>query len=296
MRYHPLEPDDNTVSKEMVLLSVDLSVTPHAGASVLVQDIKVEMDGGSVVPLQDIKHPVLRRYDVLSLLFRYERYGGDGARKTVSTTATMIPLLSESVEDCPRITSLWNKILDVPSMSSQAAPPPRSVSQLIGPPAARESPKPSPVRPRSLISTHGRIQASSDTHSPKRPPSISAQSAISTSETPHLSITVKVPTAGVNPNEEFPVDVQVLNRATRPIKLALHVDSGQARFQTQVFNTKTDKLLPRAPLSSNVTTQAEITEKPLNREAELREFFFKDHERQTGKNPIIALTVEHKLG
>ena len=293
MRYNPLEPDDNTVSKEVVLLSVDLSVTPHAGAFVLVKDIKVDMERGMVLPLQDINPTVLRRYDVLTLLFRHERYGGEGGRKMVSTSATMVPLLSESSDDCPQITSLWNKILDIPSMVSPVAPGPRPLSQVIYPPptTAWQSPKSSPSRPRSsVVSTHARIQGS-DPHSPKRPLSASTTSTV---EIPHLSITVKVPPTGVNPSEEFPVEVQVLNRATRPVKLALHIDSGQMRFQTQVTNSKTDKLLPRVPLSSTPNPPPDTT-KPINPQSELREFFFREHDRQKGK-PIIALTVEHKLG
>jgi hypothetical protein len=297
MRYNPLEPDDNTVSKEAVLLSVDLSVTPHAGASVLVRDIKVEMDGGKVFPLHDVESTVLRRHDVLTLLFRYVRYGGEGGRKTVSTSATMIPLLTGSPDDSPQIVSLWNKSLDIPSLASQPAPLPRPVSQLISPAstAARQSPKPSPVRPRSIASTAARIHSVSDLQSPKRPLSASAQSVVSTAESPYLSITVKVPSQGVKLSEKFPVQVQVLNRTTRPIKLVLQVDSGQARFQTQVTNTKIDKLLPRVPLTSNLNPPIEATSKPGNPETEARELFFRSHERQKGR-PFIALTVEHKLG
>jgi hypothetical protein len=295
MRYNPLEPDDNIVSAEIVLLSVDLSVTPHANASVLVKDIKVEMGGGTVTPLQDVQEATLRRYDVLTLLYRYERYGGDGGRKTVSTSATMIPLLSHSAETSPQITSLWNKVLDIPNinpLSQMAGPTQRAVSQIMTPPhSARHSPKPSITGKPRVLPTHGRAQTVIDL--PTRPiPS----AGLFSSEPPNLSITIQVPSLGVNPNEEFPVEIQVVNRANRPMKLALHVDSGQAHFRSQSRGTRTDKLLPRVPMSA---TLAQPTTEPdrnnVMTEAEVREYFMREHELRKGK-PIVALTVEGKIG
>lgn len=294
MRYNPLEPDDNNIaSAEIVLLSVDLSVTPHANASVLVKNIKVEMGGGTIAPLQDVKEATLRRYDVLTLLYRYERYGGDGGRKTVSTSATMIPLLSNSAETSPQITSLWNKVLDIPNLnplSQMAAPTQRAVSQILTPPnSARHSPKPSTGKPRTAP-THGRAQTVIDL--PTRPvPSVASISF----EPPNLSITVQVPSSGVKPNEEFPVEIQLVNRAYRPMKLALHVDSGQAHFRTQSRATRMDKLLPRVPMSATLAQPTEPERNNVMTEAEVRGYFLREHELRKGK-PIIALTVEGKIG
>ena len=213
MRYNPFEPYDNSISTEIVLLSVDLSVTPHAGANVLVKDVKVEMGGGKITPLQELQDTILKRYDVLTLLFRYERYGGEGGRKTVSTSATMIPLLSDSEESSPIITSLWNKILDIPNLSPSVsqftAPTQRAVSQIMTPSdSSRHSPKPSiAAKARGISTAQGRIQTLND------PPLRPMSSTTSTSEVPNLSIIVKVPSEGVTPNEEFAVDIQVVNRA-----------------------------------------------------------------------------------
>jgi hypothetical protein len=294
MRYNPLEPDDNIVSAEIVLLSVDLSVTPHANASVLVKEIKVEMGGGTVTPLQDVQEATLRRYDVLTLLYRYERYGGEGGRKTVSTSATMIPLLSNSAETSPQITSLWNKILDIPNLnplSQMAGPTQRAVSQIMTPPnSARHSPKPSITGKPRVTPTHGRAQTVIDL--PTRPiPS----TGLFTSEPPNLSITVQVPSKGVTPNEEFPVEIQVVNRANRPMKLALHVDSGQAHFRSQSRGTRTDKLLPRVPMSATLAQPTEPDRSNVMTEAEVREYFMREHGLRKGK-PIVALTVEGKIG
>ena len=294
MRYNPLEPDDNIVSAEIVLLSVDLSVTPHANASVLVKEIKVEMGGGTVTPLQDVQEATLRRYDVLTLLYRYERYGGEGGRKTVSTSATMIPLLSNSAETSPQITSLWNKILDIPNLnplSQMAGPTQRAVSQIMTPPnSARHSPKPSITGKPRVAPTHGRAQTVIDL--PTRPiPS----TGLFTSEPPNLSITVQVPSKGVNPNEEFAVEIQVVNRANRPMKLALHVDSGQAHFRSQSRGTRTDKLLPRVPMSATLAQPTEPDRSNVMTEAEVREYFMREHGLRKGK-PIVALTVEGKIG
>jgi hypothetical protein len=293
MRYTPLEPDDDSVSTEVVLLSVDLGVTQHAEASVLIKDIKVEMGGGTVTPLQEPQRTVLRRYDVLTLLFRYERHGGDGGRKTVSIHSTMVPLLSESEELSPHITSLWNKVLDVPSLSpplsQYSAPTQRAVSQALSPPgSARHSPKPSVTgKPRSATA-YGR--APTNTDSPTRPMSIN-----SISEAPNLSITVQVPPQGVNPNEEFTVDIQTVNRANRPIKLALQVDSGQAHFRTQSRVSRAEKLLPQVPMSSSPAPPIDPAANNVPTEIEAREFFVRELEARKGK-PIIALTVESIIG
>lgn len=290
MRYNPLEPDDNSISTEIVLLSVDMSVTPHAGASVLVKDIKVEMGGGKVTPLQECKEAILNRYDMLTLLFRYERYGGDEVRKRVSTTATMIPLLSTSEETSPKITSLWNKLLDVPSaIPSVSQITQRAVSQIMTPTnSSRHSPKPSITGKSRAVSTpHGRTQIHND--------SIRPTSSTTLSETPNLSITVKVPSNGVNPNEEFAIDIQVVNRANRPIKLALLIDSGLTHVRTQSQVSRADKVLPRIPTTSSFVQPTESPGKNLETEAEAREYFLREQEKLQGK-PIIALTVEGKIG
>jgi hypothetical protein len=290
MRYNPLEPNDNSISAEIVLLSVDMSVTPHAGASVLVKDIKVEMGEGKITPLQDYKEAILNRYDMLTLLFRYERYGGDGVRKRLSTTATMIPLLSDSEETSPKITSSWNRALDVPTaIHSVSQITHRAVSQIMTPTSSsRHSPQPSITgKPGGVSTPHGRAQILSR---PSRP-----TSSTTLSETPNLSITVKVPSNGVNPNEEFAIDIQVVNRANRPIKLALHVDSGQTHFRTQPQLSRTDKVLPRVPTTSSVVQPTESPGNNLGTEAEAREYFLREQEKGRGK-PIIALTVEGKIG
>ena len=294
MRYNPLEPDDNSISTEIVLLSVDLSVTPHAGADVLVKDVKVEMGGGKVTPLQEIQDTLLKRYDMLTLLFRYERYGGEGGRKMVSTSATMIPLLSDSEESSPIITSLWNKILDIPnlspSLSQITAPTQRTASQIVAPSnSSRHSPKSSITgKSRGISTAHGRVQTLND--SPLRPMS----SATTSTEVPNLSITVKVPSKGVAPNEEFTVDIQVVNRANRPIKLALHVDSGQSHFRSQPRVSRTDKVLPRVPVSASSVQPTEAAGTNFT-EIEAQEYFLRQQESRKGK-PILALTVEGKIG
>ena len=285
MRYNPLEPEDNSISAEIVLLSVDLSVTPHASASVIVKNIKVEMGGGKVTPLQEVQNIVLKRYDVLTLLFRYERFGGEGGRKTVSTSATMIPLLSDSEEMSPTITSLWNKVLDIPSMRPTVSPPftQRAVSQIMSSSNSRHSPKPSITgKPRGVSALHGRAQTLNNPVS-------------SIFEVPNLSITVKVPSKGVTPNEEFTIDIQVVNRANRPIKLALYIDSGQTHFRSQSQVSRTDKVLPRVPKTASLTQPAETRGKNLLTETEAREYFLQEQEIRKGK-PIIALTVEGKIG
>ena len=294
MRYNPLEPDDNSISTEIVLLSVDLSVTPHAGADVLVKDVKVEMGGGKITPLQELQDTILKRYDVLTLLFRYERYGGEGGRKTVSTRATMVPLLSDSEESSPTITSLWNKILDIPnlspSLSQFTAPTQRAASQIMSPSnSSRNSPKPSIAgKPRGISTAHGRTQTLNDY--PLRPLS----STISTLEVPNISITVTVPSEGVAPNEEFTVDIQVVNRANRPIKLALHIDSGQSHFRSQHRVSRTEKVLPRVPVSASLVQPTEPARTTLT-EIEAQEYFLREQETRKGK-PIIALTVDGKIG
>ena len=293
MRYNPLEPDDNSISTEVVLLSVDLSVTPHAGANVLVKDVKVEMGGGKVTPLQGLQHTILKRYDVLTLLFRYERYGGEGGRKIVSTSATMIPLLSDSEESSPAITSLWNKVLDIPNpsptLSQFTVPTQRAVSQTMAPSNnPRDSPRPSITgKSRGVSASHSRAQNLNDSLRPM-------SSTTSRSEAPNLSITVKVPSQGVTPNEEFSVDIQVVNRANRPFKLALHVDSGQSHFRSQSRVSRTDKVLPRVPLSAAHVSQTEPAGTNLT-EIEAREYLLREQESRKGK-PIIALTVEGKIG
>jgi hypothetical protein len=294
MRYNPLEPEDNSISTETVLLSVDLSVTPHAGADVLVKDIKVEMGGGKVTPLQELQDIILRRYDVLTLLFRYERYGGEGGRKTVSTRVTMIPLLSDSEESSPIISSLWNKVLDIPNLSPSVsqfiAPTQRAVGQIMSPSdSSRNSPKPSITgNPRGISTAHGRVQTLND---PSLRP---VSSTTSTLEVPHLSITVKVPSEGVTPNEEFTVDIQVVNRSNRPIKLALHVDSGQSHFRPQPRVSRTDKVLPRVPVSASLVQPTEPAGTDLT-EFEAQEYFLREQELRKGK-PIIALIVEGRIG
>lgn len=293
MRYTPLEPADDTISAEIVVLSVDLSVTQHTGTSVLVKDIKVEVGGGTVTPLQEPHPTVLRRYDVLTLLFRYERYGKDEGRKTISITATMVPLLSDSEEMSPHITSLWNKVLDIPGSrppSSQfPTPAQRVISQSLSPPgSARQSPKPSITGKPGNFSAYGRTLTSID--SPTRPVSVH-----SVSESPNLSITVQVPSKGVNPNDEFTVDIQIVNRANRPIKLVLQVDSGRAQFRTQSRVSRIDKLLPQVPVSASLIPPTDATGNNISAEIEAREFFLRQLELQKGK-PIIALTVETMIG
>jgi hypothetical protein len=288
MRYNPLEPADSGTSTEIVLLSVDLSVTPHTGGSVLVKEVNVDVEGGTIVPLQQIGEKVLKRYDVMTLLFRYERYGGDAGRKMVSTSATMAPLLSESEETSPKISSLWNKILDIPSLNPKlaVAGSQRAVSMIMSPATgARHSPKPSLSGKRGV---HARGQTLTEV--PTRP-----ISTLSAGESPNLSITVQIPSSGVNPGEEFTVDIQVVNRATRPIKLALHVDSGQAHFRTQSRGpNRSDKLLPRVPLSSTLPTPTS-PQKTLMTDIEARAFYLRQKETRQGKG-IIALGVEGKIG
>ena len=293
MRYNPLEPDDSSLSVEIVLLSVDLSVTPHAGAPVLVKEINVEMGGGIITPLQTFQSIILNRYDVMTFLFRYERYGGDGGRKTVSTSATMIPLLSDSEETSPKIVSLWNKVLDVPSLSTsvpQFTAPTRAVSQVMSPPTTRHAQKTSIVgRPQALSITHGRAQTTNDGQA--RYP----QNTTSISEASNLSITVQVPLEGVKPNEKFVVDIQVVNRLKRPIRLALQVNSGQAYFQQSSRLSKVDKILPRTPVVPT-TPQASLSSTDgVMTEREAKEFFLREQENSRSKL-IIALTVEAKFG
>ena len=290
MRYNPLEPLDSNIPSEVVMLSVDVSVTHHANTNVLVKDIKVEMGGGTVTPLQDIQQTILRRYDVLTLLYRYERFGGEGGRRTVSTCATMIPLLSDSEETSPKIVSLWNKVLDIPSLntafSSLSTRSQRAVSQIMTPPSsARNSPKPGmPAKSRAT-----QVRASdvpSRTMSP---------ATVVPSQPSNLSITVQVPHEGVNPQEEFTVDIQVVNRSTRPMKLALFIDSGQTPLRSQQRISKTDKLLPRVPLTS---TGAQSSDRPgsnVMTEVEARDVFLREQETKKGK-PIVSLTVEIKIG
>jgi len=91
------------------------------------------------------------------------------------------------------------------------------------------------------------------------------------------------------------VEIQVVNRANRPMKLALHVDSGQAHFRSQSRATRTDKLLPRVPMSATLAQPTEPDRSNVTTEAEVREYFLREHELRKGK-PIVALTVEGKIG
>jgi hypothetical protein len=280
-----------STSTEIVLLSVDVSVTPQTGGSVLVKEVKVDMEGGKMIPLQSSGEKVLKRYDVMTLLFRYERYGGNAGRKMVSTSATMVPLLSDSEETSPTITSLWNKVLDIPNLNPRLSTvgSQRAVSMIMSPPAgSRHSPKSSLSTKSRGIPSHIRTQTLSDI--PSRPTSM-----ISTAESPNLSITVRVPSTGVDPGEEFNVDIQVVNRATRPIKLALHVDSGQAHFQTQKRTSRTDKLLPRVPFSTSLHHHPDTPHNTIMTESEAREFYLREKEGRQVKG-IIALNVEGKIG
>jgi hypothetical protein len=293
MRYNPLEPADTSLNTEIVLLSVYLSVTPHAGASVFIKDVNVEMGGGTVVPLQEVQSYVLKRYDVLTLLFRYDRYGGDGVNKIVSTSITMVPLLSGVEETSPKIKSLWNKTLDIPTLNPSpsihfTSPTAQAVGQVMSVSNSRtsHSTKSSITgKPRGIPTGHGRAHTIVDI--PSRPASI----ATSMTETPNLSITVQIPPGGTKPNEEFSVSIQVVNRATRPIKLALHVDPGHAHSKAQSRMSRTDKLLPRAPSSqpSHPAGHGGIEE------SEMLEFFLRDRETRKGK-AIVALSVEEKIG
>src|SRR5579859_2951219 len=271
MRYNPIEPADYSLSTEIVLLSVDLSVTPHAGASVLVKHITVEMGGGTVTPMTEIKPTILKKYDILTLLFRYERYGGNGGRKTVSTNATMIPLLSGSEETSPVIKSLWNKVLDIPSLTSVpfSAPTQRAVSQIMTPSNSHRSSPSITGKPRGLQS-HGRAQTVVDLPRPA--------SVVSASESPVLSITVEVPSKGVNPNDEFSVTIQVVNRARRPVKLALQVDAqtGQSHSRTHSRLSRTDKLLPRIPVSASLPEPTITSNKNNMTEAEVLEYYLQE--------------------
>jgi len=290
MRYNPLEPKDYSLSTEIVMLSVDLSVTPHAGASVLVKDVKVEMGGGTVTPMTEMQSTILKRYDVLTLLFRYERYGGDGGRKTVSTNATMVPLLSGSEETSPVIKSLWNKILDIPSLTSTpfAAPTQRAVSQIMTPSNSHRSSSSITGKPRG-VQGHGRAHTVVDL---PRPASI-----VSTTESSVLSITVEVPSKGVNPGDEFSVTIQVVNRARRPIKLALQADAqtGQSHARTQSRSSRTDKLLPRIPVSMSLPQPAVTSSKNTMTEAEVLEFYLQEREFSKTRG-IYPLTVDGKIG
>lgn len=290
MRYNPLEPSDYSLSTEIVLLSVDLSVTPHAGASVLVKDVKVEMGGGTVTPITEMRPSVLKRYDVLTLLFRYERYGGDGGRKTVSTNATMIPLLSGSEETSPVIKSLWNKVLDIPSLTSAPflAPTQRAVSQIMTPSSSHRSSPSITGKPRG-VQSHGRAQTLVDLPRPA--------SVMSTSEPPVLSITVEVPSKGVHPNDEFSVTIQVVNRARRPVKLALQVDAqtGERHSRTHSRLSRTDKLLPRIPVSASVPEPVVTSNKNSMAEAEVLEFYLQERDFFKTKG-IYPLTVDGKIG
>lgn len=294
MRYNPLEPDDSSLSVEIVLLSVDLSVTPHAGAPVLVKEINVEMGGGTISPLQAFQPITLNRYDVMTVLFRYERYGGDGGRKAVSTTATMIPLLSDSEETSPKIISLWNKVLDVPSVNPSApqfTAPTRAVSQVMNPASTvRHAHKASIVgKPQVLSTAHGRAQTNNDGQVlyPPHPSSIA--------EVSNLSITVQVPSEGVKPNEKFMVDIQVVNRLKRPIRLALQVNSGQAYFQQSSRLSKADKILPQTPVIPSAPQVLASSGNGMMTERAAKEFFLREQENLRSK-PIIALTVEAKFG
>ena len=290
MRYNPLEPEDFSVNKEVVLLSVDLSVTPQAGVPVLVKDVKVEMDGGQIIPLQDNEERVLKRYDMLTLLFRYVRYGDTGGAKTVSTSATMVPLINESAEISPQITSVWNKVLDFPRLSPPSqftAPTQRVVSQIMGlsDPKVRHTHSSSITgRPLVIPTGHGRVQTVTDI--PSRPPSVALL------ESPHLSITIEVPSIGVNPMDEFTVKAQVVNRSTRPMRLVLYVDANRDFEKAPSRNSRTDKVLPKIPLSP--ATRVSETSFSSN-ENELRQFYLREIERQKGR-PMVGLTVEAQLG
>jgi TRAPP trafficking subunit Trs65 len=291
MRYNPMEPPDYSLSTEIVLLSVDLSVTPHTGASVLIKDVNVEMGGGTVTPMTEIKPSILKRYDVLTLLFRYERYDGDGGRKTVSTNATMVPLLSGSEETSPVIQSLWNKILDIPSLASVpfSAPTQRAVSQIMTPSNSHRSSPSITGKPRG-VQGHGRAQTVVDF--PPRP-----GSAASTSDSPVLAITVEVPSKGVKPGDEFSVSVQCVNRARRPVKLMLQVDAqtGQSHTRTHSRLSRTDKLLPRLPVSASLPQPTLTSNKNHMTEAEVLEYYLQERELNKTKG-IYPLTVEGKLG
>ena len=152
--------------------------------------------------------------------------------------------------------------------------------------SARHSPSPSFGTPRSILAGRAQIQTHNDHTQP-----ISSTASI---DAPHLSITVKVPTKGVSPNEEFPVGIQVVNRANRPVKLALYIDSGQSPFRAQSRATRTDKVLPRVPLTQSHDQTTETIQNDMT-EIEAREYFMRETESRKGK-PIIALTVESKIG
>jgi len=291
MRYNPIEPADYSLSTEIVLLSVDLSVTPHAGASVLVKDITVEMGGGTVTPMTEIKPSILKKYDILTLLFRYERYGGDGGRKTVSTNATMVPLLSGSEETSPVIKSLWNKVLDIPSLASVpfSAPTQRAVSQIMTPSSSHRSSPSITGKPRG-VQGHGRAQTIVDL--PSQP-----ASAISTSDSPVLAITVEVPSKGVKPSDEFAVSVHCINRGRRPVKLVLQVDAqpGQSHSRTHSRLSRTDKLLRRLPVSASLPQPTLTSNKNHMTEAEVLEYYLQERNFNKTRG-IYPLTVEAKLG
>lgn len=293
MRYNPLEPEDNTVNKEVVLLSVDLGVTPQAGASVLVKELKVDMGDGEVIPLQDDVQRTLKRYDVCTLLFRYQRYGEGGGSKTVSINATMVPLINDSSETSPQIISTWNKVLDFPRATPSShftAPTQRVVSQIMSPAnsAIRHSHSGSITgRPQSTPKLHGRAQTVTDL--PSRPPSM----AISQIESPHLSITIEVPAKGVQPFEEFDIYAQVVNRSNRPIRLVLYVDSGRDYEKSQARLSRTDKVLPRIPLSASSRQSDASSISPTA--TETRAIYLQERQRQKGK-PMFGITVETPLG
>jgi hypothetical protein len=293
MRYNPLEPEDFSINKEIVLLSVDLSVTPQAGAPVLVKNVKVEMDGGQIEPLQDDVERVLKRYDVFTLLFRYVRYGDPGGPKTVSTSATMIPLINDSAELSPQINSTWNKVLDFPRLSPPSqftAPTQRVVSQIMGysstDPRVRHT-QSSSISGRPTGLGHGRAQTLSE---PLPRPDSVVSSVI---ESPHLSITIEVPSKGINPMDEFQVKAQVVNRSNRPMRLALYVQPGQEFERVPSRNSKVDKVLPRIPLSP-ATRPFELTSFSTN-DTELRQVYLRELELKKGK-PLVGLTVEAELG
>jgi len=293
MRYNPLEPEDFSVNKEVVLLSVDISVTPQAGADVLVKDVKIDMGGGEIVPLQDDGDRTLKRYDVFTLLFRYVRYGETGGPKTVSISATTIPLINDSSETSPQITSIWNKVLDFPRLTPQphfSAPTQRAVSQIMSPAESKLRHTHSSSitgRPISIPSTHNRAQTISDL--PPRPPSVVASQV----QSPHLSITIEVPSEGVKPMEEFTVKAQVVNRSARPMRLVLYVDASREFEKTQGRELRTDKVLPRIPLSrSNRHSDDPVT--PPN-EVDTHQFYLQERERQKGK-PMVGITVEEQFG
>ena len=292
MRYTPLESIDYVST---AILSVDVSITPHAGTNVMVKDVKVELEGGTVTPLQQLQNTVLKRYDFLTLLFRYQRYGNDGGRRIVSTTTTVVPLLMDSEENSPEITSSWNKTLDFPHVHPQiirsGLPAQKAVDHVMN--AQSSSGQHSP-RPGVLGKGRGDATVSGYVPNPLETSSTSHPS-LTTISVPHLSITMEVPSDPISPDDEFNVNIQVVNQATRPMRLALYVDFGQPRLPSKVHRAKTDKVLPRTPMTGSFLPSTEASPQNFMTPEQAQEFFIRENELRKGK-PLIPLTVEEKIG